>query len=242
MRISGNVADTFSSKSKRKEENLWRYLLANDPQKLIAKYPDLGYEFQETHCFANSDAQLTKLKTESLNGQPVIIRARSKSTHRLAVKFHDHSASPREMTVKGENLSYMTPLPASDAFSIFKSNVSSDLWTRLTVKDSCFKNENIIRSFVGQQMPYFDETVQKNRKCSTLCRDVTKLAKDAGVAVSVEGCPKILSLLYTLSFHRQIHIIRIFNIPSNWALQPWFGNQSLHVPLPQSTDSFNELT
>lgn len=218
--------------STQKEVKLWRHLLANTPQVLIAKYPKLREEYAEQHCLGNMDALLINLSKADLNGKPVMIRGRHKPSGRFIVQLIDHSTSPKMLRIKNENLQTLSPRPVSEAFFIFKSDVEDESWAILSMHNCCFRNENIIRVFVNNQFPFYDSATASNRKYTQLCLDVVKMAKDKGLGVTAKDCPLIISLLYCLAFYRHLHIVRIFAIPSSWTPQLWSVKMNLFVALP----------
>ena len=224
--------DTSYALSPKKTEQLWTFVLANNPHALVAKYPKLRKQYVKLQYLGKMDAILVKLKKTELNGKPVIIRGRVKNRGRFIVEFHDYSKSPKSLRIKDENLQTLKPRPTLEAFSIFKSDIEESSWAILTVNDSCFHNDNILYVFLSNQFPFYDGDVAENPKLKKLCVDTVKMAKAKGMGVTQRDCPKIISLLYCLAFNRKIHIVRIFQIPSSWTPQLWSGEENLFVLLP----------
>ena len=216
----------------QKEEKLWRFVLANAPQKLVAKYPKLLHEFQKQHYLGDMDAVLTGLKKDDLNGKPVIIKGRNHSKQRFIVEIHEHSKTPRSLLIKNENLQTLRPRPGSDAFQLFKDDIETDSWSILSVNDCCYHNENLLRFFVNHQFIYYDARTATKDGYTMLCTDAVKYAKERGLGVTNKDCTKILSLLYSLCFQRKLHIVRVFEIPLTWTPQKWTDKLELFVLLP----------
>ena len=206
-------------------EKLWRFVLANCPDKLVNKYPKLLNNFRQQQYFDNMDAVLTGLKKDNLNGKPVIIKGRVQSTQRFIVELHDYAKTPRRLLIKDENLLTLHPRPGCEASQLFKDEFGSDSWNQLTLNNCCLSNDKVLFCFIKHQFPHYDRTMATRRghmhQMSSITNEAASLAKVRRLGVNRDDCSKILSLLYTLCFNRKLHVVRLFEIPSTWTPQKW---------------------
>ena len=228
---TASAARTLDAK---KEEKLWTALLCNNPQALIAKYPKLHKKYFKLQCIGKMDAIIIKLKKQELNRKAVIIHGRVSDRGRFIVELYNGSKTTEKMRIKDENLQTLSPLPTREAFSSFKDDIVEGSWNMLTLGDSCFHNDQILNIFLQNQFHFNDGDVDDNPKLKKLCTDTVRMAKAKGLGVTRDDCPKIISLLYCLAFHRKVHVVHLFEIPSTWTPQLWTSDTDLFVLLPPS--------
>ena len=228
-----------SCKQKLKEQ--WRYILANDPVPALQLYPELEKMLDSTQLIGDTDGILRGLKTEKWNGHPIIIRDLIKSKKRYSVVPFDYNINHKPMLIKEENIGRMETFPATHAYYKFKHDVHAESWDILTVGGECHGNDSILTYFVLHQLPIWDATMKRytspriekfNEAYKALVLDTVRESKSKDLKVTLTDCPKIISFLYSLSFSRKLHIVRIFEISHKWQMQKWNDKSDLYVPLP----------
>ena len=117
--------------SAQETERLWRYVLGNNPQQLLSKYPSLLNEFKQQHYLGDMDAVLCGLqKKPELNNQPVVVKGYDQSKQRFTVELDYLSVTPKMLLIKNENLSLMRTHPLVRAVTHFKSSIEPAHWKR----------------------------------------------------------------------------------------------------------------
>jgi hypothetical protein len=219
----------------------WQYLLGNHPDLLFQRYPETRDEYWQRFTVGDNDAELINLKFEALNGQPVVVKDYFKDKDRFHVELFNYAVKPKVRSILRKNVMEIQPIPASKAYERFKGNVAESTWDELTRGGTSFDNGAIIHCFIAQQFPLYDSKKKAyifvdfkklNAGYQQLHSDTIREVTDKGLAVTESDCPKILSLLYSLSFIRKLHVVRTFSISETWQMQKW--NDELYVPLPVS--------
>jgi hypothetical protein len=219
----------------------WRFILANDPELFLLRFPETLKDYDERHIIGPTDAVLSNLSKAVLNGRPVVICDKVKGKDRFKVQLFDYTNRHSPISVKETNVRSLSPLPATKSFDHFKDAVEDVSWRILTRNGTSFDNDSIFFHFVEHQFPLYDlkaknykllKLEKANTKYQKLRADTIREAKEKGLSVSKADSPKIIALLYSLSFSRNLHIVRTFSIPKSWQMQKW--NDELYVPLPVS--------
>jgi hypothetical protein len=219
----------------------WEYMLANHPDELFLRYPETRDEYHQRWTVGDNDAELINLKNDALNGQPVIVRDYVKDKDRFVVRFLDYKAKNTSRLILRKNVMEILPIPVSKAFQQFKDNVAAPAWDKLTRGGTSFDSDVLISAFIAQQFPLYDPKTKSyafvnfkkiNKRYQQLRSDTIREARAKGFGVTKTDSPKIISLLYSMSFVRKLHVVRTFSIPKTWQMQKW--NDGLYVPLPVS--------
>jgi len=219
----------------------WQYLLGNHPDLLFQRYPETRDEYWQRFTVGDNDAELINLKFDALNGQPVVVKDYVKDKDRFHVELFNYAAKPKARAILRKNVMEIEPIPASKAYQHFKGNVAESTWDKLTRGGTSYDNEAIIHCFIAQQFPLYDSKKKAyvfvdfkrlNKGYQQLHSDTIREVTAKGFAVTESDCPKILSVLYSFSFIRKLHVVRTFSIPETWQMQKW--NDELYVPLPVS--------
>ena len=223
-------------------EQLWRWVLGNNPQQLLAKYPMLLEEYQQQRHLGHLDAYLCGLKKRpELNSHPVIVKGYVQGKQRFKTEIHYHSETPEMLLIKNENLNLVCTRPYSDAFTFFKSTFDDDdpeLWPEFMAHEEGPYSDVLLRLFVSLQMPFhtgacrrkFKQTYAEKAGYYQLEDDTVKYAKELGLGVTPQDCGMILSILYALSHHRQLHVMRLYEIPGTWTPQNLDSNILVLLP------------
>ena len=211
-------------------EELWRFVLANSPEKLVVKYPKLLQVYRKQKHFDGMDAILLGLKTTSLNGKPVIIKGYNGKKERFIVHLHEYLETPKPLLIKNENLQTLNPHPITDALKQFRDDIGNDEWLRLTENNTCYYNDKLRMAFIRFQFPFYDRQTATKDGYEQLFADALKYSIAHALGITTADCPSMISLLYSMCHFRGLHMMRIFVVPPHWTPQQW--NTNLHVLQP----------
>ena len=211
-------------------EELWRFVLANSPEALVAKYPKLLQGYRKKQHFTGMDAVLTGLKKQSLNNKPVIIKGFNDKRQRFIIELHEHLSTPKPLLIKNENLQTLQPRSIDEALSTFKDDLGKEEWALLTLSDECHHNDELLMTFIRFQFPFYIRQTATKVGYDQLFADTLKYAKARNLGITTSDCPTLIALLYCICHYRKLHIMRVFVVPSNWTPQRW--DKNLYVLQP----------